>query len=85
MIEGECLGKTEIDAASAILTGSAYNFTITIWERVTKDSKWKFFSGVSGQSSADFSEQLKLKKHEKNLNVYRFTGQLEVLSYTYRF
>ena len=81
--EGECVGKTEIDTASAKGYGVSANFTFTLWQRVTKDSIWQFFNGVVAMSNN--SDALKLKNHDKNLKVAMNSGYAELFSYTYRF
>ena len=79
---GECVGKTEIDSASSKGVGLAALNHFTIWERVSKDSIWKFGSGEIGRSKP-FA--LKLKNHDKNLEVEISSMSLELISYTYRF
>jgi hypothetical protein len=79
---GECVGKTEIDSASSKGGGLAAMNHFTIWERVSKDSIWKFGSGEIGRSKP-FA--LKLKNHDKNLEVEISSMSLELISYTYRF
>jgi hypothetical protein len=80
---GECVGKTEIDSASIKEFGVAIAAHLTLWERVTKDSIWKFFSWEEGSSA--YKPDLKLKNHSKNLGINLGIGSLEILSYTYRF
>ena len=82
---GECVGKTEIDSASSKGVGVALLNHFTIWERVTKDSIWKFFSMEYGLSLTDTADALKLKNHDKNLSVKIASSSIEIISYTYRF
>jgi hypothetical protein len=82
---GECLGKTEIDSASAKGVGLASIGHVTLWERVTKDSIWKLGSSEFGKSLTDITDALKLKNHNKNLSVSIGSTSVEFISYTYRF
>ena len=83
--EGECVGKTEIDSAEAKGFGVASIGHLTLWERVTKDSIWKFGSGELGSNLTDTADALKLKNHDKNISVSIVSSSLEFISYTYRF
>ena len=80
---GACVGKTEIDSSSYKGFGLALVHSITIWERVTKDSVWKILSWEEG-TSVD-TPDLKLKNHSKNLGINIEIESLEWISYTYRF
>ena len=80
---GECVGKKEIDSASASGVGLSIVFEITLFERVTDDSVWKIFSVSQGETQTQVSG-LKLKNH-KNLDVGLLSGSTEFISYTYRF
>jgi len=82
---GECVGKTEIDSAEANGVGVASILHVTLWERVTKDSIWKIGSGALVQSLTSTADALKLKNHDKNLEVELATQSMEIISYTYRF
>ena len=82
---GECVGKTEIDSASAKGFGVASIVHFTLWERVTKDSIWKIGSGEFGENLTDTADALKLKNHDKNLSVKIASSSIELISYTYRF
>jgi hypothetical protein len=82
---GECVGKTEIDSASAKGVGVATVIHFTFWERVTKDSIWKIWSGEIGENLTDTADALKLKNHDKNLSVSIGSSSIELISYTYRF
>ena len=82
---GECVGKTEIDSAEANGVGVAQTIHITFWERVTKDSIWKIGSGDVAQSLTSTADALKLKNHDKKLEVEISSQSLEIISYTYRF
>ena len=82
---GECVGKTEIDSASAKGFGVATVFHVTLWERVTKDSVWKIMSMEEAENMPGSADALKLKNHDKNLNVFIWSHAMEIISYTYRF
>ena len=82
---GECVGKTEIDSASAKGFGVASIVHFTLWERVTKDSIWKIGSGEFGENLTDTADALKLKNHDKNLSVKIASSSIQLISYTYRF
>ena len=82
---GECVGKKEIDSTSANFFGYSWNWTITLWERVTKDSIWKIISGVAANTAGNNADKLKLKNHDRNLNVWMSAEHIEYISYTYRF
>ena len=86
--EGKCVGKEEIDFAEANWFGISSFFTLTLWERVTKDSVWKIFNGSMARSDLDIGRTqaiLKLNNHDRNLNIEITSGTLEFVSYTYRF
>ena len=95
--EGECVGKTEIDSAEAKWVGVAEILHLTLWESVYSDAILKVFSAEGatdiyggdflsnlglGTSSADY---LKLKNHDKNIEVSLWSASLEFFSYTKRF
>ena len=82
---GECVGKTEIDSASAKGVGVATVIHFTFWERVTKDSIWKIWSGDIGENLTDTADALKLKNHDLTLEVSIPSLSVEYISYTYRF
>ena len=81
---GECVGKTEIDSASIKEFGVAIATHLTLWERVTKDSIWKIIT-IKEASNMTGHGDLKLKNHDKNLNVVIWSSAWEIISYTYRF
>ena len=80
---GECVGKTEIDSTSIKEFGFAVFTGITVWERVTKDSTWKFAELEVAEAS--YKPDLKFKNHSKNLGINTGIGSVEIISYTYRF
>ena len=82
---GECVGKTEIDSAEANGVGVAQTIHITFWERVTKDSIWKIGSGDVARSLTSTADAVKLKNHDKKLEVELSSESFEIISYTYRF
>ena len=81
---GKCMGKTEIDSASTKGFGVSNVLQFTFWERVTKDSIWKIYS-LNQASNMTGQGDLKLKNHDKNLNVTIWSSAEEIISYTYRF
>ena len=82
---GECVGKTEIDSAEANGVGVAQTIHITFWERVTKDSIWKIGSGDVARSLTSTADAVKLKNHDKKLEVELSSESFEIISFTYRF
>ena len=82
---GECLGKNEIDSASAKFFGSSHNINISLWERVTKNTIWKIFSGTEAFSLGDNSKHCNLKNHNNKLNIWMTSSTVELISFTYRF
>ena len=80
-----CDGKTEIDSAEAKVFGVVGTNFLTFWERVTKDSIWKFGSLELQVSLSDTASAFKLKNHDKNLEVSQSAMSMEGFSYTYRF
>ena len=85
---GECVGKTEIDSASSNGFGFAEVAHLTFWERHTENSIWKIGSGSRGTNSnwlSSSSDSLKLKNHDRNLEVEMQQLSVEYISYTYRF
>ena len=81
---GKCMGKTEIDSASTKGFGVSNFLQFNFWERVTKDSIWKIYS-INQASNMTGQGDLKLKNHDKNLNVTIWSSAEEIISYTYRF
>ena len=85
---GECVGKTEIDSASSNGFGYAEITHFTFWERRTENSILKIGSGSGGMNAnwlSSSSDSLKLKNHDRNLEVEMNSISVEYLSYTYRF
>ena len=81
-----CIGKTEIDSTEAKVLGLSYVGQLTLWERVTKDSVWVILRTSWGDSMfPPMDTALKLKNHDKNLDVHLRSQTREVISYTYRF
>ena len=83
--DGECVGKKEIDSAEAKVFGHAVILYISLWERFTKDSIWKFGSLEGAYNTNRIKDILKLKNHNQNLGVSISSSALELISYTYRF
>ena len=85
-IQRECVGKKEIDSYSGNKFGVSSLYNITLWERRTKDSIWRFGSmsgGVALGSDDKGYIRVKLKNHN-NLE-YEITSGTEIfISYTYR-
>ncbi len=83
-LKGECVGKKEIDSSSNKGYRVAQIGHITLWERVTKDSIWKFASmDLAGDTQ---NTSFPLKNHDNNLiQVSLGTFATEMISYTYRF
>jgi len=82
---GKCMGKTETDSASTKGFGVSSVRQLTFWERVTKDSIWKIMSMEEAENMPGSADALKLKNHDKNLNVFIWSSAWEIISYTYRF
>ena len=85
---GECVGKTEIDSTSSNGFGYAEITHFTFWERHTENSILKIGSGSGGMNAnwlSSSSDSLKLKNHDRNLEVEMQQLSLEYFSYTYRF
>ena len=86
--EVECVGKTEIDSYSGKKLGVASASFLTIWERKTKDSVWRFLQGSGGVALGSGEKgyiSTKLKNHSKSLALWMSSVTFEVISYTYRF
>ena len=86
--EGECVGKTEIDSYSGKKSGVASASHMTLWERRTKDSIWRFMQ-VSGSAALGSNDKgflrVKLKNHSKSLALFIGSETWEIITYTYRF
>ena len=81
---GKCMGKTETDSASTKGFGVSNVRQLTFWERATKDSIWKIITIKEASNMTGYGD-LKLKNHDKNLNVVIWSSAWEIISYTYRF
>ena len=87
-LQTECVGKTEIDSYSGKKLGIASTANMTLWERRTKDSIWRFgsMSGGAALGSDDKGYiRVKLKNHSKSLALWMSSQTSEIISYTYRF
>ena len=85
---GECVGKTEIDSYSGKKLGIASTSSMTLWERRTKDSIWRFGSSTGGLALGSNDKgylRAKLKNHSKSLALWMSSAAIEFVSYTYRF
>ena len=86
-LQTECVGKTEIDSYSGQKSGIATSAHMTLWERRTKDSIWRFFKvseGVALGSDDKGYIRAKLKNH-RSLALWMSSLTAEFVSYTYRF
>ena len=86
--KGECIGKKEIDSYSGKKLGITLARHMTIWERRTKDSIWRFVKVSEGLALGSNDKGLirvKLKNHSKNLALWMSSLTIEMVSYTYRF
>ena len=79
--EGECVGKREIDSASYNKVIPALGANVTVWERFSENSVWRFMSITTSQPSFD----ILLKQKNIPLNIRQQTSYNELISYTYRF
>ena len=85
--EGGCIGKKEIDSYSGKKLGITLARHMTLWERRTKDSIWRFFKvseGVALGSDDKGFVRAKLKNH-RSLALWMSSLTAEFVSYTYRF
>jgi len=83
----ECVGKKEIDSYSGNKFGVSSLYNITIWERRTKDSIWRFLQGSGGVALGSNDKgyiRVKLKNH-RSLALWMKSSMEEFVSYTYRF
>ena len=83
----ECVGKKEIDSYSGNKFGVSSLYNITIWERRTKDSIWRFgqaSEGVALGSNDKGYIRVKPKNH-RSLALWMSSSTTEYISYTYRF
>ena len=84
----ECVGKKEIDSYSGNKFGVSSLYNITLWERRTKDSIWRFLQGnfaVALGSNDKGYIPVKLKNHSKSLALFIGSETWEIITYTYRF
>jgi len=84
---GDCVGKKEIDSATASGTAVHNVFYFNLWERYSENSIWKFIV-FNPSASIEGKEKSNLKY--KNHNNTTFAEQpstlhVEMFSYTYRF
>jgi hypothetical protein len=83
----ECVGKKEIDSYSGNKFGVSSLYNITLWERRTKDSIWRFGSSTGGLALGSNDKgyiRVKLKNH-RSLAMWMESLTEEFVSYTYRF
>ncbi len=83
----ECVGKKEIDSYSGNKFGVSSLYNITLWERRTKDSIWRFLQGSGGVALGSNDKgyiRVKLKNH-RSLAMWMESLTEEFVSYTYRF
>ena len=82
--ESDCIGKKEIDSATATGTDVDPVFFFNLWERYSENSIWQFARAsfnISGRPS-----NLKYKNHENTTFAEQpHTEHIEFFSYTYRF
>jgi len=86
-IQTECVGKKEIDSYSGNKLGVSSLYNITLWERRTKDSIWRFLQGSGGVALGSNDKgyiRVKLKNH-RSLALWMRSSMEEFVSYTYRF
>ena len=86
-LQTECVGKTEIDSYSGKKLGIASTSSMTLWERRTKDSIWRFGSSTGGLALGSDDKgyiRVKLKNH-RSLALRLSSQTSEIISYTYRF
>ena len=61
-------------------------YTVTVWEIVTDDSIWKFFSTEFSEMEGEAPKiKLKLTNRSEKLYLTVNTINVEFISYTYRF
>ena len=86
-IQTECVGKKEIDSYSGNKLGVSSLYNITLWERRTKDSIWRFLQGSGGVALGSNDKgyiRVKLKNH-RSLALFIGSETWEIITYTYRF
>jgi len=83
----ECVGKTEIDSYSGKKLGIASASHLTLLERRTKNSIWRFMqlssSAAIGSNDKGYI-RVKLKNH-RSLALFIGSQTSEIITYTYRF
>ena len=85
--EGGCIGKKEIDSYSGKKLGITLARHMTLWERRTKDSIWRFIrvsEGIARGSDDKGYIRVKLKNH-RSLALWMSSGTIEIISYAYLF
>ncbi len=85
-VDGKCEGKTNIDYVSNDYIAPSLIYTVTVWEIVTDDSIWKFFSTEFSEMEGEAPKiKLKLTNRSEKLYLTVNTINVEFISYTYRF
>jgi len=85
---GECSGKKKIDSIEAQTVGVAAIANIVFWERVTKDSIWRFGGGTTGETIASVDskkDKFGLKGRSSYFIPALSFSPILLLSYTSRF
>ena len=82
--KGDCVGKKEIDTATAKGTAVEPVFYFNLWERYSENSIWKFIQFSSNISGGRGNLKYKNRKNT-TLAELTHTEHKEIISYTYRF
>jgi len=82
--KGDCVGKKEIDTATAKGTAVEPVFYFNLWERYSENSIWKFIQFSSNISGGRGNLKYKNRKNT-TLAELTHTEHREIISYTYRF
>jgi len=82
--KGDCVGKKEIDTATAKRTAVEPVFYFNLWERYSENSIWKFIQFSSNISGGRGNLKYKNRKNT-TLAELTHTEHREIISYTYRF
>ena len=82
--KGDCVGKKEIDTATAKGTAVEFVFYFNLWERYSENSIWKFIQFNSNISGGRGNLKYKNRKNT-TLAELTHTEHREIISYTYRF
>jgi len=82
--KGDCVGKKEIDTATAKRTAVEFVFYFNLWERYSENSIWKFIQFSSNISGGRGNLKYKNRKNT-TLAELTHTEHREIISYTYRF